>query len=307
MSVMKKKKDVRKEKIINILSSHLPIKDEKAAKKAFQGLVEEYPELISYEKFDLILKSSNNAREIADRIMEESKKKKRMEREDAFRSKRGRVKGKYKGRKKSEIIIKMKKAFEIISMIHIDEWEKDFDVKINQWLNLLEMFESGDYDYESLVRKSGLPREAIHRIIDEQFVLWDVYEYFKDRVARTSERNNAEDRIFIKSVRKLWGNYAKYVLPEGVKLSRAGRNVSYEAITDRRRRGYEYCVEDGNRVKSGTFYSRDVPTFLIWLSLKIFILLFRKYTRKEDEHQRLKVIGQIYRLMLEHGIKPSDI
>lgn len=280
---------------------------------AFQSLIEKYPEIILFEQFKIIILKTQKPEEIATLILYAKNNKARMAREDADASYSRRKSKRYKGRKKSEIWDNLKMAHEILSLKHIGEWERDLGINKKEWVQL-------SFKVSECLSKQSAPmilwqtgeykKEAINRMMEEHLALWGIYDFFKTKLEEAIKRNDRDDKTFVNTVKFMWGEAAKYILPN-INNKSKGRKISENKIIQRIENVKKYALNNEMNSNPGRFYRIDM---LIWLSfiaytinglLSIHEIVELNKLKKESE--RLKTINNINYLVSKFDVKSYEV
>lgn len=184
---------------------------------------------------------------------------------------------KYKGKKRGDIWNVLKKAEDILTGKKISEWER-IGIGELEWFELFSKLSRGiaeRVELHDLEAYTGYSTKAIHKMIDEQYVLRDVLDIFDKKIKTALAKQKPDNRTFLNTIKRVWGKRAALVLDDCTYEGERGFKVSKESIKKRYKRIRE-VISSGKfeKVNSGTYYSRDLRVFLCVMALVVYHLLF---------------------------------
>jgi hypothetical protein len=196
--------------------------------------------------------------------------------ENKYKGKKGykRESEKYKGKQRSKIWDELIRVHHLLSGETRSEWEQ-IGISEEKWADLfIKVIEAINNErYEDLDNYKEYGEEALNKMIEEIYVLRKVLDIFCDEVKAALNRQNPDDKTFLNSISKVWGKRAIVISEyfDKAQQKQQGRGISNKIINARVQH-IKKILSSGEfeRIESGTFYSRDLRTFLCWTALAVF-------------------------------------
>lgn len=200
----------------------------------------------------------------------------------------------------------------ILRFEHLNKYPHDCRINKNKWIGLSFKLSECLYNKTSatdLSRIENFDRDATGNMIDDHLALWDVYDLFKEKLTKAVERKSEDEKLFINTVKTIWGEYLEYISDE-IRIEPKGRKISQKTISDRIDNFKKYLMNN-KRKSSGTFYTRDMPTFLCYLAFVIYRLIFsapiRAIKQLKYEIKRVKAITEMQENIEKYEIRPYEL
>jgi hypothetical protein len=306
-----KMKKPNKDKIVELLNPFSPITQNKYI-PAFRSLNEKYPEIIEYLPFiDLIL-IAKTIEELAERILTSKSKRDRIDSEAGYKKRKSRKCG---GRQRGDLWTALQKINDI-RVFNKDEWGPLGINDEKTWKNLFSKLRKArieDIEYESLEKYTGYSYKALHKMIDEQDVLREVFDLFMTEVNTALRSNNPDSKTFLNTVKTVWEEDLDVVLnSEDFKNStKRGNKISHANIIKRNDKILKILLSGNfNNFKGGKDYLALRTTLCIVARYAYYRLLFPLITERwglEEELQRKEAIIKILHTMKKFSISPQEL
>jgi hypothetical protein len=182
---------------------------------------------------------------------------------------------KYKGKQRSKIWDDLIRAHNLLSDETRSEWEQ-IGIHEEEWTALfIKVSEAIDNKIpeEDLEDYIGYGKEALRKMMEEIYALRRIIDIFYDEVNAAVDRQKPDDKTFLNTISKVWGKRAIVISDyfNTIEKEQRGPHISNKIINARVQR-IKKILSSGEfeKIESGTFYSRDLRTFLCWTALAVF-------------------------------------